>query len=219
MDIKYKVYKRDKSSLPIVSLEELASFHVGERKKYVGRNAKIEAIKRIKGTDLEESTPVKEINDYVTRTLYKTSEWNKYLEILEELHSEREQYKESQKYLYDVEITVKESVDRNDERLLYIISNLLVNKDIEEYKGLVNPIVSWKIKAPVHTGTIDKCFEHLINTRNWHKDAPYDKRTAWHDKKLFKEGKLSYERKKEYLEAAGYSIVRSELWQHSLETK
>lgn len=59
---------------------------------------------------------------------------------------------------------------------------------------------------------IDESFSELIQKKEWHKGSPYDRKSAYYHKKIFKEGKLSDNIKREYLQAAGYKQVQVELW-------
>ncbi len=61
--------------------------------------------------------------------------------------------------------------------------------------------------------TLDECFAELIKTRGWYKGvADADRKKAYYDKTLFLKGDLPDERKRQYLEGAGYSVCQKELW-------
>lgn len=64
----------------------------------------------------------------------------------------------------------------------------------------------------VVTKTIDECFAELIEKRAWHRGSPYDRKNANYHKKIFLQGKLPDEVKREYLESAGYKLVQAEMW-------
>ena len=38
---------------------------------------------------------------------------------------------------------------------------------------------------------IDECFSELIKAKEWHKGSPFDRKSAYYHKKIFREGKLS----------------------------
>ena len=59
---------------------------------------------------------------------------------------------------------------------------------------------------------IDECFSELIKAKEWHRGSPFDRKSAYYHKKIFREGKLSDNIKREYLKAAGYRLAQPEMW-------
>lgn len=59
------------------------------RNKYVGKRAKIEAIRRFCGVELPQTSLTNEVEEYIAKNLYNTTRWKAYLDIFYEVRNEK----------------------------------------------------------------------------------------------------------------------------------
>lgn len=104
---KYKLYKRTSDNAIVLSTEDLPGVEIWEKNKYVGRQAKAEAIKRLTGKVLPKEWSTQEVNNYVGQ-LYNTKDWGKYREILRDVASERIKIEENYIFQYTLEVQFKD---------------------------------------------------------------------------------------------------------------
>jgi len=87
MIFEYYVYKQNNKNT-ILSPVELSGTEVRTKPRYIGRNAKIEAINRYCGIDLSGSTSA-EVNKWIEENLYSTPGWRSYLTIYNQVRDEK----------------------------------------------------------------------------------------------------------------------------------
>ena len=149
MKIDYEVYQRAgaANSVPIVSFQGEPEAFPRERRKYTGKRAKIEAIKRFTGIVLDSDISSWEVDQYIKDHLFGTSNWKSYHHTFQTVANETEIVIDKFEFLYSLRVELADNsyLEPGDERLIYIINNQLVGKKIDEYKGLVNPILSMDI--------------------------------------------------------------------------
>ena len=181
------------------------------RRKYPGKKAEIEAIRRIHGREFPENTEKKEINAYLREHFPAGSKALKeYLNVLGGLQGEMTApggYVLA--YSLDVELPDDfPEADLDDERLMRHIFNHVMGTPSPKIKKMPNPIIS--VRKYTKAKTIDEAFADLVQQRDWY--GSVSRSTANFDKRYFRDGKLSYEKKRFYLERTGYKVVQPELW-------
>lgn len=209
MEVTFKVYTNG-GKLPIISLNEPPG-----KKKYTNRGAKLEAIKRVSGEELSPTLSLQEVNQYITSQYYGKPIFKEFQNVLNEVSKEKT-INENDNYifLYTVDVEFNNTInkeDLTDPIILRFVQNEIMGNPLPEFKKRVNPILSLSKNGP-EKKSIDEAFTELITKRNWYKNSPYDRRTASYDKEKFTKGELSYERKRIYLESAGYGIIQPEEW-------
>ncbi|GHT53706.1 hypothetical protein FACS189451_04040 [Bacteroidia bacterium] len=150
MKIIYKVYRKGKDEIPILSLNELPSAQLKTKKSFTGKKAKIEAILRTFKVQLDSSSSAAEINAYIGENVFNTHRWNEYYNTLNQVLNERFIVGEELNYLYDITVVLKDDIlpenfNFNDERMIHLVTWKLLNKPIGEYGGIINPILSVEI--------------------------------------------------------------------------
>lgn len=148
MEVKYGVYKVVGSKSELVIAYGEPHVPMRTRRKYAGKKAKIKAIEQLTGNVLDAHLSTSEINAYIGQYIFGTSQWAEYHRLFELFANEVEQVPEQVELKFYVIIEFDASMcNPDDERLVYMITRLLVNDPIDEYKGLQNPIISFSIQA------------------------------------------------------------------------
>lgn len=60
-----------------------------EKNKYVGKKAKIEAIKRFSGVELSPTSTTNEVNEYIAQNLFNTPKWKAYHTVFQSVCDEK----------------------------------------------------------------------------------------------------------------------------------
>lgn len=144
MNVQYKVYKKVGDDTPIISLVEIPRYQLRGKKKFVGRKAKIEAIYRHSGVLLPANSSTEEVNQYIAKNLFKTPEWASYHIMFKQVRSEVETIADTFEFQYLLNVEFSGMVDPADLRTIYLVTAELMGKDIDQYQGVNNNIVSLK---------------------------------------------------------------------------
>lgn len=142
---KYKVYKCIEDETIIMSIDELPAFEIREKNKYVGRKAKAETIRRLTGKILPGKWSTKQVNDYVGR-LYKTNDWRKYREVLEEVANERIKLEAHYELLYQLEIYFKVNINikPDDKNLMKMAAAIVGERPLDDFQEISKYIAEVK---------------------------------------------------------------------------
>lgn len=149
MKVQYGVYCKagDPDQKLIVSHGE-QYIPVRTRRKYAGKKAKIKAIEQLTGNAMDTHLSTSEVNAYIGKHIFDTPQWAEYHRLFELFANELEQVPEQVELKFYVVIEFDASMcNPEDERLVYMITRLLENNPVDEYKGLQNPIISFSIQA------------------------------------------------------------------------
>lgn len=144
MRTEYNVYRSAKNNRMILSVGELKEVRVFAKNKYVGKKAKIEAIKRMSGKILPESMKTKEVGDYLRENMFYTTEWEAYRKVLQEVANEKITITEDFVFLYAVEVEFKDNMNlrADDKKVMGMIADIIVEGDKEEYQEMKKEVVS-----------------------------------------------------------------------------
>ena len=116
----------------LLLLDDIKDVFILYKRKYIGRKAKIEAVKRLsKGlVRLNPNMTTEEVNHYIDQNIFGTEKWAKYHRIFSSVAAESEEIKEEVSYMATVEITMSERYSKKkiiDYTLDYIKKNELFN--------------------------------------------------------------------------------------------
>lgn len=100
-EVEYKVYNRYGSDIPIVSLNQLTTQHSVKR-KFVGKKAKIEAIKRSFGVELSLDLTTDDVNEYIAKNIFNTPRWSAYHRTFKEVANEKEMVNTRMEFKYSL---------------------------------------------------------------------------------------------------------------------
>lgn len=142
--VNYKVFKKVGDRTPVITLSDIPKYQLRGKKKFVGKKAKIEAIFRAFGTRLPDDSKTEQVNQYVAENIFKTPKWAIYVSKCKEVRNEVETVPDIFEFQYVLEVVFDKDVDAADERIIYMVTAELMGKDVQEYKGLKNSIVSLK---------------------------------------------------------------------------
>lgn len=212
MEVKYRIYQRDKDNMLILSLVELPSLQKRAKRKYVGRKAKIEAVFRLTGERLPDDLATGPVNEYIAQNIFKSPKWEEYLRIFNEVGNEQEIITDNLEFRGSLLVELTDNCSPNDERVIHMLTRELMGCSLEEYKGLKNPINFFRREKYFTAKSLDECFAELLSEKEWYTNSSYDKETSFHHKDLFLAGKLPDEIKRAYLKSASYELARPELW-------
>ncbi|EKA87626.1 hypothetical protein OXV71_19080 [Bacteroides fragilis] len=141
-EVEYKVYNRYGSDIPIVSLDQLTTQHSVKR-KFVGKKAKIEAIKRSFGVELSLDLTTDDVNEYIAKNIFNTPRWREYHRTFKEVANEKEMVNTRMEFKYSLIVQFRDmNLSFDDERVLHFIICALIDSPQDTYQGLVNPIIS-----------------------------------------------------------------------------
>lgn len=117
-------------------LDDIKDVFVVRKRKYTGKKAKIEAIKRLsKGmVRLDPTMSTEEINQYIDKNFFGTEKWNKYHRMFSNVAAEASETKESVSYMATVEITMQDHLSKKK-----IIENTL--EHIKEHELFNNTLI------------------------------------------------------------------------------
>lgn len=217
MKKKYYVYKTSNISFPLISAKVIHE-NTFDKPLYVGKKAKLEALKRYDGTVLAANLTTPEIKSYLQEHIYNTpTARKKYETLLNAVYKEKKVVTQRNEILYELEVELDASVlnkdiTYEDDRIISMISSELTSVRLESYKGLTNPIIAIKKILP-RKKTLDECFAELIQNEKWYEKNNIDRKLASKHKSSFLNGKLSDTIKRDYLIAAGYRLAQPELWE------
>lgn len=142
--VNYKVFKKVGDNTPVITLSDIPKYQLRGKKKFVGKKAKIEAIFRAFGTRLPDDSKTEQVNQYVAENIFKTPKWAIYVSKCKEVRNEVVTVPDIFVFQYVLEVIFDKDIDVADERFIYMVTSELMGKEIKEYKGLQNTIVSLK---------------------------------------------------------------------------
>lgn len=92
------------------------------KNKFVGKKAKIEAIKRFSGVELSPTSTTNDVNEYIAQNLYNTSEWKAYHKVFQSVCDE--------KVNISMDIEVAESENLFVDGIWFVVQHLVIVKDM-----------------------------------------------------------------------------------------
>lgn len=140
MEVKYKIYERVEDESLHISTGELPTVISRQKQKYLGKRARIEAIRRFTGEELPDHLSAKEVKEHVSAIFFGTSYHSIYKEVCAEMVNITEHYR----LIQEVNVVLKDDmcIEPDDHRLLYMLSYELSGEHLYSHKGLKNPIIS-----------------------------------------------------------------------------
>ncbi len=93
-----------------------------EKNKYVGKKAKIEAIKRFSGVELSPTLTTNDVNEYIAQNLFNTSDWKAYHKVFQSVCDE--------KVNISMDIEIAESESLFVDGIWFVVQHLVIEKDM-----------------------------------------------------------------------------------------
>ena len=151
MKVIYEVYQREGavSSAPIVTYQGEPISSPRYKRKFAGKKAKIEAVKKLVGHQIPANASTAEVNAFINEQFFGTSKWNAYHEAFQKAANEQELVIDQYIFLYYLEVELADNmpVDPDDARLIQMINEELAGERVMECRGLINPICSISIAS------------------------------------------------------------------------
>lgn len=148
MRLQFKVYEKKGADLPIVSLSELPTYQITEKRKFVGKKAKMEAISRYLAISLPIEFTTEQVDAYISENLFNTPMWSGYHKVFKIVANEKIIVSNDLMLKYTADVEVKDDFKDNmklyEKELVYLVTCELMGDHQDEYRGLRNPIVSIK---------------------------------------------------------------------------
>ena len=91
-----------------------------EKNKFVGKKAKIEAIKRFSGVELSPTSTTNEVNEYIAKNLFNTPKWKAYHTVFQSVCDEK----------VNIDVEVAESENLFADGIWFVVQHLVIEKDM-----------------------------------------------------------------------------------------
>lgn len=142
MKASYFVYKVENKDIPVVSTGLLPTTQFIYKRKWIGKKAKIEAIRRLHDFIFPDNVVLKEVNNYIDRHIWYTKDKKKFGDILDQLHNEFIQIPVNYELEYLLEVEFDRITDAGSPDIINYLTNYVMFNRTDIYMEQENHIVN-----------------------------------------------------------------------------